>query len=122
MHKHLKSPLTPPDHLNTALSAGVGEIIEVAMAKDRDDRYHSMNDMLADLRAVQMGQQPEYARRTASHDDLAQLEATGKTVDIAPPVPPRGNPWSDPGVLAVTLAAGASVVLNLVLIFLLTSK
>ena len=122
MHKHLRSPLTPPDHLNTALSAGVGEIIEVAMAKDRDDRYHSMNDMLADLRAVQMGQQPEFARRTASHDDLAQLEATGKTVDIAPPVPHRTNPWSDAGVIAVTVAAGASVVLNLVLIFLLTSK
>jgi serine/threonine-protein kinase len=33
MHKHLKQPLVPPDHLNTALSAGIGEIIEAAMAK-----------------------------------------------------------------------------------------
>jgi len=26
MHKHLKQPLTPADHVNTALSAGIGEI------------------------------------------------------------------------------------------------
>src|SRR5215211_7494274 len=36
MHKHLKQPLIPADHVNTSLSAGVGEIIDVAMAKNRD--------------------------------------------------------------------------------------
>jgi len=36
MHKHLKQPLTPADHVNTALSAGIGEIIDVAMAKNRE--------------------------------------------------------------------------------------
>ena len=39
MHKHLRQPLMPADHVNTALSAGVGEIIDVAMAKRREDRY-----------------------------------------------------------------------------------
>src|SRR5271170_2602912 len=63
MHKHLKTALVPPDHLNTALSAGVGEIIEVAMAKNRDERYASMQDMLEDLRAVRNGDPPLHARR-----------------------------------------------------------
>ena len=49
MHKHLKQPLIPPDHINTALSAGIGEIIEVAMAKNRDERYATTEDMLEDL-------------------------------------------------------------------------
>jgi serine/threonine-protein kinase len=55
MHKHLKQALVPPDHLNTNLSAGVGEIIEFAMAKKRDDRYHSTADMLEDLKLVRAG-------------------------------------------------------------------
>src|SRR5207237_4122296 len=29
MHKHLKTPLVPADHVNTTLSAGLGEIIDV---------------------------------------------------------------------------------------------
>ena len=49
MHKHLKQALVPPDHLNTHLTSGVGEIIEVAMAKDREDRYTSTEEMLEDL-------------------------------------------------------------------------
>jgi serine/threonine-protein kinase len=116
MHKHLKTPLTPPDHINTALSAGIGEIIEVAMAKKREDRYHSTEDMLADLRSVQRGEQPEFARRTATADDLAQLEATGKTIDIAPPPPTRPNIWKEPVVLLIAAVAGASVLANIILL------
>src|SRR5205085_49204 len=74
MHKHLKQPLTPADHINTALSAGVGEIIDVAMAKNRDERYQSAEDMLEDLQAVRRGEPPTHARR-AGH-----LEAV-----VAPP-------------------------------------
>ncbi len=52
MHKHLREPLTPPDHINTALSAGISEIVEVAMAKKRDERYPSMKEMMEDLVSV----------------------------------------------------------------------
>jgi serine/threonine protein kinase len=41
MHRHLKDPLVPPDHINTELSAGMGEIVEVMMAKERRRRYAS---------------------------------------------------------------------------------
>src|SRR5438874_7562597 len=61
MHKHLKQPLTPADHVNTALSAGVGEIIDAAMAKDREERYSSTEDMLEDLEAVRRGEPPPHA-------------------------------------------------------------
>ncbi len=83
MHKHLKTPLTPPDHINTSLSVGIGEVIEVAMAKSRDDRYGSTEDMLEDLPPSA----PATRRRTPSVvnlDELRKLEETGKTVDIAP--------------------------------------
>ena len=86
MHKHLKQPLVPPDHINTALSAGVGEIIEVAMAKNREERYASTADMLEDLQRVRAGNPPIHARRAVDLDQLAKIEETGKTVDIAPSV------------------------------------
>jgi serine/threonine protein kinase len=118
MHKHLKTPLKPPDHINTALSAGVGEIIEVAMAKNREDRYARTEDMLEDLRAVRAGQAPLHARRTVDLDVLGQIEETGKTVDIAPTPDPALNLWKQPMFMVVTAAAAVSVVINLVLLIL----
>ena len=82
MHKHLKTPLVPADHVNTALSAGIAEIIEVAMAKRREDRYGSTQALVEDLLAVRAGQAPVHARRAVNLDQFEKLESTGKTVDI----------------------------------------
>lgn len=38
MHKHLKSDLVPPDHVNPKLTAGISEVIEMMMAKRPRDR------------------------------------------------------------------------------------
>ena len=111
MHKHLKEPLVPPDHINTALSAGISEIIEVAMSKKREDRYASTRDMLEDLRAVRRGEGPIHARREVNMDALAKIEEGGKTVDLAAG-PDRGF-WSSPTFLIWVLAAlGVSVLIN----------
>src|SRR5204862_4349892 len=94
MHKHLKEPLVPPDHLNESLSAGISEIVEVSMAKRREERYASTKDMLEDLRAVANGQPPVHARRDIKLDVLANVErAAGKTVDLAPSEHPL---WARP--------------------------
>ncbi|MEK6798270.1 MAG: serine/threonine-protein kinase [Planctomycetota bacterium] len=82
MHKHLKEPLVPPDHLNKSLTSGVGEIIEVMMAKNRDDRYPSMEELIADLTAVARGEPPFQARKKYDHNLLATL-ATGKVLPDA---------------------------------------
>jgi serine/threonine-protein kinase len=102
MHKHLKTPLTPPDHINAELSAGISEIIEVSMAKNREERYQSTEDMLEDLRLVRSGEPPRHAKRVASLDTLAQLEEKGKTVDLTPTgFSTKGNAWTQPLVLAL---------------------
>lgn len=117
MHKHLKEPLIPADHLNKSLSAGVGEIIEVMMAKNPEDRYPSMAELIADLQAVLNGEPPFQARKKYDHNLLTDL-ATGGTVIAAE------NPAADQGstspkisvqwvlVLAVLLAI--SVLVNVV--------
>ncbi|HEG43103.1 MAG TPA: serine/threonine protein kinase [Phycisphaerales bacterium] len=81
MRKHLKEVLTPPDHINTALSAGISEVIEVMMAKKLKDRYNSIEAVLADLKAVQEGQAPLRARQKFSMENLGQLEQ-GMAVEI----------------------------------------
>ncbi len=123
MHKHLKQPLTPADHVNTALSTGVGEIIDVAMAKKREDRYASTEDLLEDLRAVQRGQPPTHARRAVDLDSLAKIEETGKTVDIAPtPSSGSGDVWSSPVFIGAAIAAGVSLLGNIIMIVIFMAK
>jgi len=121
MHKHLRSPLVPVDHVNTALSAGLGEIIEVTMAKNRDERYASTADLLEDLRLVQSGQPPMHARRAVNLDDLAKVEETGKTVDISQNAV-GSDLWSQPLVIGLLTAAGVSVLVNLILLVVMLSR
>jgi len=122
MHKHLREPLTPPDHINTALSAGVAEIIEVAMAKKREERYSSTRELLEDLGAVRNNQPPMHARKAVDLDSLAKVEETGKTVDIAPAAP-AGTVLAAPGLqLAALITLAISLFLNLVLLLLVLKR
>ncbi len=77
MHKHLKDELVPPDHVVPELSAGVGEIIEVAMQKKRKHRYQCAEDMLTDLERVANGEPPLMARKAYDLGSLADLEKGG---------------------------------------------
>jgi serine/threonine-protein kinase len=74
MRKHLKDQLVPPDHINTSLSAGVSEVIEVMMAKNKKDRYSSVEELLIDLKAVRDGEHPMRAHRRMNVSELEQLE------------------------------------------------
>ncbi len=120
MHKHLKARLTPPDHLNPELSSGIGEIIEVCMAKDPDKRYASTSDLLEDLEAVAQGEAPMQARRVFDFSSLTALEAAedeaaGQTQLVSSPVQRRINQnplfwlavfgWAVAGCLIIALLA-----------------
>ena len=81
MRMHLKEPLTPPDHINISLTAGISEVIEVMMAKKRKDRYNSMEELLIDLKAIQEGRAPLQARQKFNIETLEQLEE-GRAVEL----------------------------------------
>jgi serine/threonine-protein kinase len=133
MHKHLKDELVPPDHLNPDLSAGVGEIIEVCMAKKRKMRYSSAEDLLADLERVQRGEPPMVARQSYNLDSLAELEKGGtpsasniqaaagaipvsaqNTIDIDPR--PINRRLMDPIVIVLGSALALCIVLIIILL------
>ncbi len=73
MHKHLKADLVPADHVNPKLSAGIGHVIDMMMAKNPRERYQNCTDLLTDLRAVRNGEQPIIARPTVAVHDLTRL-------------------------------------------------
>ncbi len=81
MKKHLKEKLVPPDHINTSLSAGVSEVIEIMMAKSREDRYKNVEELLLDLEALQNGQPPLRAHKRFDVSMLEQLEK-GDEVEV----------------------------------------
>lgn len=74
MRKHLREPLIPPDHINTSLSAGVSEVIEVMMAKRREDRYTTAKELLDDLSALREGEPPLRAKRRFDVSVFEKLE------------------------------------------------
>jgi len=74
MKKHLKEKLVPPDHINTLLSAGVSEVIEIMMAKHREDRYKNVEEVLLDLEALREGHAPLQAHKRFDVSMLEQLE------------------------------------------------
>jgi serine/threonine protein kinase len=74
MRKHLREDLVPPDHINTKLSAGTSEVIEVMMAKRKEDRYNNVEELLTDLEAVRDGLPPIRAHKRFDVSVLGQLE------------------------------------------------
>lgn len=117
MHKHLKEPLQPPDHINTKLSSGVAEVVELMMAKKREDRYPSTKELIVDLEALLKGEAPVLARKKYGDDLLENLAKSGTTVstptakDLAP-TQPRSEAWTWIVVLAVALML--SVLINII--------
>jgi serine/threonine-protein kinase len=118
MHKHLKEPLTPPDHLNTSLSAGLGEVVEVMMAKDRNRRYASTSNLLLDLEAIQAGEPPLQARKQIDASVLSGLADEAQPAQAAER-PPVAAPRSLRRILILLgVALAVSVLLNMIQLFL----
>jgi serine/threonine-protein kinase len=119
MHKHLKEPLIPPDHIVPSLSTGVGEVIECMMAKKRSDRYATMHDLLADLQAIYRGEPPLQARRRYDATLLQGLADSGETVEMASPVTSQEpQPVRVPLAWILVLGAllGISLIVNIILL------
>jgi len=81
MRKHLREPLVPPDHINTSLTAGVSEVIEIMMAKRKKERYKNIEELLTDLEAIRDGQPPLRARDRFDLSAFKQLE-DGDAVEL----------------------------------------
>lgn len=106
---HLEQELTPPDHLNTKLSAGLGEVVEVMLAKRREQRYRNPDDLIFDLECLLNGEAPKFAHKRALASKLEDL-AQGEDEED-PEEGHKGIPWLWVAPLAAALAV--SLIANL---------
>lgn len=120
MRKHLREPLIPPDHINTSLSAGASEVIEMMMAKNKLDRYSSAQELLVDLDAVRRGESPLRARKKFNIGDLQDLQ-DGQSIEPQVTIEHEDAIINRYKVLTVILGSIIAVLVLLV-IFLFASK
>jgi serine/threonine protein kinase len=123
LQAHLHKELTPPDHINTRLSAGLGEVVEYMMAKDREQRYQTPAELILDLECLFRGEPPRLARQRsqlAALKNLTHGEAeTASVPEISdlqarhyPPLRSGAPQWTV--ILAILLAI--SLLANLLLL------
>ena len=69
MRKHVDPhvAIVPPDHLNSNLSGGLGMVVETMMAKNREQRYQTPDDLILDIKCLQRGESP-HDRRPEARD------------------------------------------------------
>lgn len=120
MHKHLKAELVPADHVNPKLSAGMGQIIDMMMAKSAKQRYQNCTDLLTDLRAVRRGDPPVIARPAVQAHDLTKLaEAEQSAVgEIPEDKTQQASVFGHPLVQFLIALVIISLVLNIIQVFL----
>lgn len=123
MHKHLKTPLAPPDHVNPKLSAAFSQIIEMMMAKNVKERYQTCRDLLTDLQALRRGEPLVIARHDASAVEMQSLAAAEESMMGEVPEDKSRTPsvYSHPVVQILVTLFVISVVLNVVGIFIMLS-
>jgi serine/threonine-protein kinase len=125
MHRHLKSPLQPPDHINPEISAGLAQVIEMMMAKRAKDRYQSASDLIEDLRRVREGRPPLFAHRTLDQGAITDV-ITG-AAETAPTIPrhepPRDQRLSrNPTFMSLVVLQALSVIVIILLLVALLSR
>ncbi len=121
---HLHKELTPPDHINTKLSAGLGEAVEYMMAKDREQRYGTPAELVLDLECLCRGEAPRLARQRSKYSGLEELakaerehreeEEDGEELQVSQAAAEPGRPALLPIILGILL--GLSVLINLILL------
>jgi serine/threonine-protein kinase len=115
MQRHLRDPLTPPDHLVPELSQGTALIVEMMLAKDARDRYQNATQLLEDLDAVLAGSETVHARPSGAFMSSLAGNETLAQEDAPVPVLPgsgKGLPW---GTIVLASLLLASLLLNLML-------
>ncbi|MCD4830904.1 MAG: serine/threonine protein kinase [Anaerohalosphaeraceae bacterium] len=121
MKKHLKEPLIPPDHINTSLSAGISEVIEVMMAKNKKDRYNSAEELLIDLEAIGKGEPPLRAHKKFNIAELEQLQM-GEDIDLEPQEKTYDQETIAKYRTAIIVLSSAIAILVLIVMFLSAGK
>ncbi len=123
MRKHVDPNVTlvPPDHLNSRLSGGLGLVVETMLAKNREHRYQTPDDLILDIKCLQRGESPMIAgQKPETLEALAEGEfdeqhhraaSEEELVELASYVKNRNNV-----IATMAMLLAVSVITNVILI------
>ncbi len=111
MHKHLKAALVPPDHVNPQLSGGAAQVIEMMLAKNPRERYHSAAELLEDLDAVSKGLPPVHAKPALDFGALPAGGSAAGSPEVGPTRIASGGPSKATVVILGSLLAIAILII-----------
>jgi serine/threonine protein kinase len=106
--KHLNAPLPIPTMLNPDIPEGVERVILKSLAKNPDDRYQTVRDMLDHLDSAMRGERVPAVDRaitTASQPITGSPTLTGKQLPAGTTPPRRPTPFWAVGSAALLLVA-----------------
>lgn len=119
MRRHLKAPLEPPDHINTKLSPGCAQVIEMMLHKQASERYHNVSDLLEDLELIAKGEPPHFAHKSLDITHITTV-INQPTTEVAPipamPAATNGKATSNTSFMLLMIGLIVSVLINLVLL------
>ena len=121
MHKHLKQPLVPPDHVIPQISGGTALVIETMLKKDPRERYARAADLVRDLELVLAGQEPEFAKPAVDISTIATAVEATASQPVAIVRKDSTSPFSNPVVMTLVVVMALSLVGNLALLLALLS-
>ena len=120
----IRTPLVPPDQVVRELSNGISMVIEMMMAKDPRERYHSTEHLIEDLDLVAAGESPVHARPKldAPGGGVAAIEGPQDS-DLQIASVPRGpGLLSTPVGIAVAALLALSLAANAVMLLLMLRR
>jgi serine/threonine-protein kinase len=123
MRKHVDPnvAMVPPDHLNTNLSGGLGMVVETMMAKNREHRYQTPDDLILDLKCLLRdespmiaGQKPETLLALAEGESDSEAQAAPSSEEMVEIASYVNNRNQIIATMAMLLAV--SVITNVILL------
>lgn len=125
MNRHLKDEIVPPDHVNSKLSAGMAQIIEMMLEKRPSDRYSTAADLMEDIDLVIKGTRPLHAGTRLNLENMTgsfeAIQGEEKKTKLHPPQQ-RKQPERDSRSMLIKVAVGSfSLILLLIILILFGS-
>jgi len=122
MRKHVDPnvAIVPPDHLNSKLSGGLGMVVETMLAKNREQRYQTPDDLILDLKCLQRGESPMIAGQKpetllalaeGESDAVAHGPSEEQMVQLASYVNNRNNI-----IATIVMLLAVSIITNVILL------
>lgn len=125
MNRHLKDEIVPPDHVNSKLSAGMAQIIEMMLEKRPSDRYSTAADLMEDIDLVIKGTRPLHAGTRLNLENMTgsfeAIQGEEKKTKLHPPQQ-RKQPERDSRSMLIKVAVGSfSLILLLIILIVFSS-